>query len=493
MNIRVILWCFLEYTYQRKECKHLDYGGGKMKRTPNILFILSDQHRYDCVGYSKDYPVKTPNIDRIASEGMWFTNAYTPTPICCPARQALVNGRRAESFGALWNYDITLKTSCLGPEEYSWAREVKGFGYRTGYLGEWHVNESYDPTAYGFDEYIDSRKSYERYRLEKYPEGRPIGDWRGGEDNAALEDTRTHWLAKKTEELIERYEAESSPWLIRLNFQEPHLPCNPAEPFSKMYKPEDIPMWRSFPDKLINKPYIQKQQLINWKVENYTWQDWAPIAARYYGMISQVDDAIGKVLHKLDEMGLAEDTIVIFSSDHGDMCGGHRMVDKHYILYDDVVKVPLAIKWPGVIKEGAVCDKFVYNCLDLPPTILEMLGLESKEFFHGRSMLPLLKEESAADWRNEVVSTYNGQQFGLYTQRMIRNSRWKYIWNTTDVDELYDLEKDPGELNNLIHEEGCSEILAELRKKLYEELIRVQDGLVKTGSLRVQLLEGRKL
>lgn len=249
----------------------------------------------------------------------------------------------------------------------------------------------------------------------------------------------------------------------------------------------------SFNDTFQNKPYIQRQQLFNWKVENYIWQDWSEIVARYYGVISQVDDAIGKVLNELKELGIEENTIVIYTADHGDMCGGHKMVDKHYILYDDVVRIPLIIKWPGVIKEKGKCDEFIYNFLDLPPTFLEILGIEPKDFFQGKSILPILKGENIDDWRKEVVSTYNGQQFGLYTQRMIRNNKWKYIWNTTDIDELYDMENDPNELINLIHNEEYFETISDLRKKLYEELVSVKDGLVSSPWLRDQLLQNRKL
>lgn len=459
---------------------------------PNVLMIIPDQQRYDCIGYSNDYPVKTPNIDKLALQGIWFSNAYTPIPLCCPARQALLNGRRPEAFGALWNYDAALKIPALEPDEYSWTRDLQEYGYRTGYVGKWHVHPTYDPTHYGFDDYV-SEYEYAVFRSKKHPGAVFSKGFIGEIDAVPLEDSRTHWLAAQAISLIERYSEEERPWHIRLDFPEPHLPCQPVAQFADMYKPEDVPMWRSFSDEFINKPYIQKQQLYNWNIQDYTWEDWAPIVARYYGIISQVDDAIGKVLDVLDEMGIAENTVVIYTPDHGDMCGGHRMMDKHYVMYEDIVKVPMIIRWPGRIRQGMVCSEFVYNFLDLPPTILEMVGLKPKEFFHGRSMLPLLRGEEVCDWRKEAVSTYNGQQFGLYTQRMIRYDNWKYIWNTTDVDELYDLEKDPNELYNLIYDESCGQVIADLRYRLYEVLLKEGDGLVKSPWLREQLLKGRKL
>ncbi len=476
-----------------------------MKNKPNVLLIVPDQQRYDCIGYSNMYPVKTPNIDRLASEGVWFSNAYTPTPLCCPARQALLNGRRPEAFGALWNYDITLKIPALEPTEYTWTKELNEYGYKTGYVGKWHVNPEHDPTEYGFDDYVDLRE-YNAFREERYPKAKFIeGDRivrRIGKDSVPVEHSRTHWLANQAISLMQKYLKKGEPWHIRLDFPEPHLPCRPAGHFANMYSPEDIPMWGSFNDEFVDKPYIQKQQLYSWGIENYTWKDWAPIVAMYYGIVSQVDDAMGKVIEKLDELGIAENTIVIYTSDHGDACGGHRMMDKHYILYDDVVRVPFIIRWPAKIKAGFKCDSFVMHFLDIPPTILEIVGLKSKDFFHGRSLLPFLEGKKVANWRKEAVSTYNGQQFGLYTQRMIRNSHWKYIWNTTDVDELYNLDEDPNELINLIHDKSYADLVTKLRRRLYEVLLHQEDGLVvKTRGdslmanrwMKNQLLNSRKL
>lgn len=463
-----------------------------MNKRPNILFILSDQHRYDCVGRSNAFPVKTPNIDRLAAQGMWFSNAFTPIPLCCPARQALLNGRRPEAFGGLWNYDNTLKVSALEPNEYSWPRDLQKCGYKNGYVGKWHVNPVHTPLEYGFDTYI-SEGDYGAFRQEKYPGIKYENGWLGETDPIPLEDSQTHWMAYQAIELLEEYTRSDVPWHIRLDLPQPHLPCRPAGEFAHMYNPGDVPVWGSFYDELAGKPYIQKQQLYNWGIEDYTWKDWAPIVARYYGIISQMDNGIGRVLNKLDELGISEDTIVIYSADHGDMCGSHRMMDKHYVLYDDIVRVPFIIRWPARIEEGSQCDSFVYNCLDLPPTVLEVLGLEPGEDFAGRSLLPLLSGEKVEDWRKEVVSTYNGQQFGLYTQRMIRDDRWKYIWNTTAEDELYNLEEDPWELNNLIHTRDYDGLVSEMREKLYHELFNCGDGLVKSPWMKHQLLDNKKL
>ncbi|WP_028552878.1 sulfatase-like hydrolase/transferase [Paenibacillus sp. UNC451MF] len=457
-------------------------------KTPNVLFIMLDQLRFDCLGYSKAYPVQTPNIDQLASEGIWFENAFTPIPTCCPARQSLINGRRPEAFGALWNFKNGLPVQALEPTEYAWPRELRQLSYRNVLLGKWDVHPQYTPLDYGYDTFVGF-EAYKELINQKYPEVKFQAGYAGERNPIPLEDAQTHWLGEQACSFIRELTAGEAPWYIQLNFTEPHLPCRPSEPFASMYPLESIPQWGGFEETFNDKPYIQKQQLCSWQVDTFTWEDWAPIVARYYGMISQADDAIGKVLRTLDKSGAAEDTMVIFTSDHGDMCGSHRMMDKHYILYDDVVKVPFIIKYPPLIRQGGTrCDSFISNMLDLPPTILELLELPVPSFFPGRSLIPLLEGEEVPDWRKSIVSTYNGQQFGLYTQRMLRTKQWKYIWNTTDMDELYDLDQDPYELTNRIHDPACKELVAQYRVWLYERLEAEGDGLVQNEWMRNQLL-----
>lgn len=437
--------------------------------------IVTDQQRFDCIGYSGAYPVRTPHIDRLAAEGLWFENAYTPIPVCCPARQALLNGRRPEAFGALWNYNIALEIPALPPDAYSWVRDLQATGYHTSFMGKWSGNPQYGPRHYGFDDVI-GLDEYTQFRKQKYPDAIYQGDWRGETDPVPFVDNVSNWLAERCIEQIQKCTVENAPWHLRLDFPGPHLPCCPSAEFAGLYEAEEIPIWRNFEETFQNKPYIQRQQLLNWGVEDFSWRDWSAVVARYYGMVTEIDCAIGRVLHTLDQLKTADNTLVIYTADHGDMCGGHRMVDKHYVLYEDVVKVPLVMRWPQRIAGGARTAAFVSHFLDLPPTLLEIVGVEVPDFFHGHSLVPLMAEPVLDGWRQEVVSTYNGQQFGLYTQRMIRDSRWKYIWNTTDVDELYDLQADPGELVNRIHDKTNGDVVAGLRRRLYETLLREGDA-----------------
>ncbi|WEX10960.1 sulfatase-like hydrolase/transferase [Chelativorans sp. AA-79] len=458
---------------------------------PNILLVVVDQLRFDCVGFAERYPVRTPHIDRFASEGTWFSSAYTPIPTCCPARQSFLTGKRAESLGTLWNYDLGPKIPAIDPSHWSWTQAFADAGYAMSYVGKWHVSPRHDPRSFGFATYV-SESDYESFRQGRYPDLEYRNGYFGEDDPLPLEDTRTHWLAGRSMDEIRRHAKSKQPWLVRLDLSEPHLPCQPAKPFSDLFGPGDVPQWTSFRETFADKPYIQRQQLVTWRIEDYEWADWAPIVARYYNTIAQVDDAFGRLLSVLEESGAGEDTVVIFTSDHGDMCGGHRMIDKHYVLYDDVVHVPLIVRMPGR-RNGNRCDDFVYNMLDLPPTLLEAAGLEVPDGLHGRSLMPVLRGGTDAAPRQSVIATYNGQQFGLYSQRMLRQRDWKYIWNATDVDELYDLRHDPDELVNLAGRQAQASRLAEMRRTLYEELIACDDSLVANQWLKDQLLNSRKI
>ena len=451
----------------------------------NILLINADQLRHDCVGYRGIRKVKTPNIDLLAAEGVQYNNAFTPLPVCSPARQAILCGRRPDYIGAQWNYDF-MPTPELVPQ-ICWPRLLKEKGYNMGYVGRFHVSPTKKPADFGYTHFVYGN-DYNTEIMPKYKDAEFTGGWLGCANPIPLEDSRTHWQAGKAVTLLKEFASSGKPWHLWVDFEEPHLPVRPSYPFSEMYSPKDIEPWDGFGDTFENKPYIHKQQTLSWDTEKLTWNDLAPMVARYYGMISQLDDAIGKILTSLKDLGQYDDTLIIFTSDHGDMCGSHNMLDKHYVLYDDIIRVPLIMKKPGI----AHCeiDGFVMNCLDIPATIRKETGLEPEEMGHG-SPLPENTDE-AQMCKDEVLVTSNGQQFGLYTTRAIRTCRHKYVWNLTDIDELYDLKKDPGEKRNLIKEPELQPVIKVLRRRLYELLKDTGDRFVGSDWMKRQLLEGKK-
>lgn len=437
-------------------------------RTPNVLLILCDQFRYDSIGYAGKYEVKTPNIDRLADEGLFFRQAYTPLPVCAPARQAILTGLQPDSIGALFNYNF-LNTRGADPAVPTWVSELKGAGYRCGFIGKWDASPNGDETAFGSEPFGALSES-DRAVEEKY--GFPVyrNGWFGEPSPYAVEDTRTFRICRAAAQFIR--EANGTPWHLWVDITDPHLPCRPSAPYDAMYRPENMIPWDSFGDTLENKPYIQKKQVENWGLTDLTWSDFAPTVARYFGVISQTDAAIGHLLDALRETGTYDDTLIILTADHGDTCGGHGMLDKHYILYDDVVHVPFIVRHPSLGHQAV--DRFASNCLDIAPTVEKLCGLTPESPRHGRpvSDYVTLPEEETPDF---AVFTSNGQQFGLFTQRGIRTARYKYIWNLTDIDEFYDLALDPGEKINRIGDGAYTDIRRALGAKLFGELRRRKD------------------
>lgn len=441
---------------------------------PNIVLIHADQHRFDCIGANGHLLVQTPNLDKLAAEGANFTHAFTPIPLCIPARNSLIHGQWTSGHLSICNWESEAPRPARDGLP-SFSQSLREAGYHLGYVGKWHVHPQKTPFDYGFHEYVPE-EDYPRWRAEQGIPPRPRTQGWFGEPDPYItpEQSRLGWEASHTIRLIQQFSQNDAPFFIRWDPYEPHLPNVVPEPYCSMYNPKDIAPWPSFPDPLVNKPYIQKQQRRTWQVDDWTWDNWSPIVARYLGEITLMDAQIGRVLCALEELGLAENTLVIYTADHGDMCGSHGMIDKHYILYDDVVRVPLLMRWPGVIQANTQQDTFVSSALDLAATFCDVAGACIPETFSGQSLLPVMKGEAAGN-RQDIFSVYHGNQFGLYTQRMVRDREWKYVWNATAEDELYHLPSDPGEVHNLAFDPLYRAELTRLRHRLIDWMTDTQD------------------
>lgn len=453
-------------------------------RRPNILVLVADQLRADCVGPVRGKPSHTPNLDRLASEGLSFSNAFTHIPTCCPARQSFLHGGRPETFGAHWNYDIGLSVPTLDPlTSRTWTADLRAGGYQSSYIGKWHVHPTATPLAFGYDSFI-STGDYERFRVDSGHLPLPETDWEGRLDPVPTADSRTHWLASQAVEWLTEHSCRP-PWHLRVDFVEPHLPSCPTEEFAALLRGQVIDPWDNWNDPLVGKPFIQSQQQRNWGVDRWNWDDWTIVVRNYLAVVSQMDNAVGRILACLDNLDLANQTLVVFTSDHGDMTGSHGMLDKHYVLYDEVLRVPLILRWPSRW-EPAVDNSLVYSFLDLAPMMYSLVSDEIPDQCVGRSLL--LQREGKLAGRNHVVSTFNGQQFGLYTARGLRTTDWKYIWNATDVDELYDIRNDPAELRNLSTAREHQIRIANFRRELYSTLLDEGDAQVANEWIKRQLL-----
>ncbi len=456
----------------------------------NILLIQSDQHRFDCAGVNGHSQVRTPNLDALAAEGRNFTHAFCPIPLSMPARASMLTGQWPTEHMQIANFDAEAPRG-FRSDLLTFSQLLKGAGYRLGYVGKWHGHPDRGPEEFGFDAYVPNW----RYKAWRKAQGLPPAPreqgWMGEVDpHAAPDQSSLAWQADQTIALLEQCAGGEEPFFVRWDPPEPHLPCRPPSEYADMYPPEQIEPWGSFGDTFEGKPYIQAQQLRTWGIGGWSWEQWAPVVSRYLAVITLMDAQIGRVLRRLAELGLADETLVIYTADHGDMCGSHGMIDKHYIMYDDVVRVPLIARWPAGV--AGPCEAFVSNALDLAATFMEAAGLPLPETCRGRSLGPLLRGEAQDVGRQDIFSTYHGNQFGLFSQRMVRDRRWKYVWNATAEDELYDLGADPWELRNLARDPACADELSRLRHRLVEWMERTNDRLLNQWT-RPQLLEDRTL
>lgn len=455
--------------------------------SPNILLVHSDQHRYDCLGVNGHPLVQTPNLDRLAADGLNFSRAFTPSPICVPARASLLTGVWPTEHLSIANAD-TEAPRPFRQDLPTFSQVLNQAGYRLGFVGKWQIHRQKPPTDFGFHDYIDD-SGYTAWRAELGLPPQPHTNRWFGEIDPWIQpgQSRLGWGADCVLGLLRAYARGSSPFFLRWDPSEPHLPNIVPEPYALLIPPEHIAPWPSFPDPLLSKPFIQSQMRRTWQVDDWTWEQWAPVVSRYLGEISLLDAQVGRVLAELDHLGLAENTLVIYTCDHGDLCGAHGMIDKHYVMYDDVVHVPLIMRWPARVRSGQLCDSFVCHELDLAATFCEVAGVPAPATFKGHSLLPLLRGERM-ETRQDIFAMYQGNQFGLYSQRMVRDHRWKYIWNATAQDELYDLENDPGELTNLAAHPGQAAELSRLRRRLVSWMEEIKDPLL-NGWNKAQLLE----
>ncbi|HHW88488.1 MAG TPA: sulfatase-like hydrolase/transferase, partial [Chloroflexi bacterium] len=236
-------------------------------------------------------------------------------------------------------------------------------GYTVGHVGKWGIGLEASPVALGCDDYI-SASTYRAWRAAQGLPPPPRANAWFGEPDVGVTPAQSAlgWGADQVLALLEQYASAGVPFFLRWDPDEPHLPSTPPEPFASLVKPEQVPPWQSFPDPLDGKPYIQRQQRRSWGIDGWTWEEWAPIVARYLGVVALIDHQVGRILAQLDALGLAERTLVVYTSDHGDLCGGHGMIDKHYVMYDDVMRVPLIMRLPGRLPAGHHATRNTQHC-----------------------------------------------------------------------------------------------------------------------------------
>lgn len=472
-----------------------------MKR-PNILWICTDQQRYDTLGcYGNDF-VRTPNIDRLAEKGVLFEHGYCQSPVCTPSRASFLTGRYPRTTRARQN------GQSIPPDEVLVTRLLADSGYTCGLAGKLHIsacqptvtpamepriNDGYAEFRWSHHPLADwPTNEYSQWLLEKGKRYRPVPHEKSkyvlvGPD---AEDQQTTWCAEKAITFIESNASFDRPWLYSVNMYDPHHGFAPTREHLEKYaeRLKDIPLPNYTEGEHDGKPAFQRNDHHAaygikdlFPYADMTEQDHLYIRAAYWAMIDLIDEQVGRMLEALERTGQAENTIVIFMSDHGELLGDHGIYLKGPHFYDPAVRVPLIVSWPGRVGQNKRIRSFV-ELVDLAPTLLEAAGLPTYAGMQGRSLWPLLTGEQEEDQHREDVycEFYNSQirkkdpAYGT----MLRTRQYKLVaYHGHPVGELYDLQRDPNETVNVWNHPAYQSMKLELYQRLCDRMAETADPL----------------
>jgi arylsulfatase len=462
------------------------------KKHPNILLITTDEQRYDCVGCYGNPVIRTPNMDRIAQEGVRFERGYVQNPMCMPARMALMTGRYCSEHG--------VNINCVGlpqhEQEHTFMRYLREVGYHTAAIGKMHMMPKWGPFGFAYLDLVegkaDANNQYIDYLKTKGLDGQQHeakgerGPFEICTNALPVEDSIDGFVGRRAEQWLRDRDGDG-PFFLWVSFSNPHFPFDPPEPYDTMYAPAEVPgpVWRE--DEMASKP-TQRQLQRERGYDEMSEVEARLMIAHYYGNITLVDDQIGKILAALGEKGLMDETLIAFTSDHGDHLGDHRLLHKSGVtFYDICVRVPYLIRYPARFPQGAVCEELVES-IDLPATFLDVAGIEIPGTMQGRSLVGLA-DGKLEDWRDDAFSEIdlrmNPAMHGPSDPgsrdyvAMICTREWKYVhFPTLGIGELYDLVNDPHELANLFYESSYAGRVAEMRLRLLNRLMANQHPYV---------------
>jgi arylsulfatase A-like enzyme len=449
---------------------------------PNFLIFMTDQQQAAVA--DPGHPCKMPHFRAFAEQGMQFMRAYTPTALCAPARASMMSSLYPHAHGMLNNNHV-FGAMRLGLNHGipMFSERVKEAGYKMSYLGKWHVSKEKGPGAYGW-ELPDAETQIKLWGPYPFPmkRGRKFELKRKGWKPYELFATVTEgpetfqeyrWTDYACGKLAELGK-QDKPWCLYLGLHGPHDPFLAPSSFVDQYDLKSIPKPESFGDRLHDKPAVYKRQREElWG--NLSWDDYAEAIRHYWAYNTFIDTQFGKLLSALEATGQAENTLVITLSDHGEMMGAHGLFFKGVAAFEEGYRIPMAARWPKLIKPGQACDEFA-TLLDIGPTFIDLAGGKPIENASGRSLRPIFQGETPLDWPQSFYGQYHGSEL-YYTQRLLTTKRYKYVFNGFDFDELYDLHKDPHELKNLYHSPKHQDILHDMVRKLWKRALAVGDQI----------------
>ncbi len=467
------------------------------KRKPmNIIFILADDHRYDAMGFmNKIKGLQTPGMDRMAKEGAHINNAFVSTALCSPSRASILTGQYAHTHTVVDN-EAALPSNLVFFPSY-----LQKSGYQTAFLGKWHMGNTDDQPQPGFDHWI----SFQGQGVYNNPtfniNGKRLKQPEGSYVTDLLTDYALEWLGKTN---------KNKPFFLYLSHKGVHAEFYPAKRHEGKYT--DVPivcppsMYLTATDSsktfgVVTTPQtkVNTRDIPNWvRAQRYSWHGvdymyhgtikFDDFYRRYLETLQAVDESIERVIHWVDSQGLKDNTMIVYMGDNGFSFGEHGLIDKRH-AYEESMRVPLLVWAPGMVKPNSVVEQIIMN-VDLAPTFLDIAGIAKPKQMQGFSFADILKGKNAAWQRDKVFYEYYWEAAFPQTPTTfaIRTEKYKYIYynGVWDINELYDLQADPYEMNNLIRDPDYQETGINLRTQLF-------NWLEQTGGLQIPLKKAQGL
>lgn len=439
---------------------------------PNILIFMPDQQQGATV--LPGHPCLTPHLDRFASEGVLFSNAFCTAPHCCPSRASFMTGLYPSEHGV---YNNVSNEAAIHSDPYAgttyFSQALRGVGYQLGYSGKWHVGRNVRPEDAGWTNLFPGHngQSFEpngdmnspalkRAKAEfssKLPRNRGQV-LRPGWGNRTMYTTlpstdpggygglEDYEVVQRASEGIRSFARNKNPWCIMASNSGGHDLYNAPKNFVEMYDPAKIELPPNFRDVLTDKPRIYQRMRFEYFAQ-MSDNEVRECIAHYWAKLTLQDALFGLLLDALDQSGQADNTLVLYVSDHGDYAGAHGLWAKGVPAFREGYNIPCVVRWPAkIMRPGRQVDALV-SCVDFAPTILDAVGVQPLKKMSGSSFVPWLRDQKPA-WRSTVFCQLNGVEL-YYTQRTMITHDFKYVYNGFDFDELYDLKNDPHEIRNL--------------------------------------------
>ncbi len=478
----------------------------KENARPNILFIMSDDHTTQAItAYDDIYGeyFSTPNIDRIADEGMRFDNVFCANAICGPSRAIILTGKYSHRNG----YYKNESGGRFNPDQWTFAEELHRQGYTTAMVGKWHLGT--EPRGFDYFMYHNNPGQQGYYY-------NPVYNLNGEQVN--IQGYATNITTDSALAWLDRAGKGDKPFAMLLHYKAPHRNWFPEEKYVDMYPDEELPYPETFNDdykgrektagdtwmtmdylnrkdmKLTPPENLSEEELIKWQdYGNNPGQAFMPEGCTtleearkwkyqrfikdYLACVRSVDDNVGRVLDFLDKNGLSENTIIVYTGDQGFYLGDHGFFDKRFI-YEESFRMPFLMRYPKKIKKGATNQDLISN-VDFAPTLLDFAGIETPSEVQGKSFARMAEGETVKEWRDAVYYHYYEWPFWHHVQPHygLRTNRYKlaHFYYNIDVWEFYDLEKDPNELHNAINDPAYAEIITKLKADLERLMAEVGD------------------